>query len=116
MGAYEIMMTAKIPYTLVETKRFPSSKANNIDALNNGLGDDGLADPKIRTVHGCTCISKCGTTIAGGNSSMLYQYDWCKTKDKCGDFSFFGFYYWDKCRHMSSEIPQLTSLKRDDKQ
>ena len=113
--AYEIMMTAKIPYTLVEpkedkpepdeTKRFPSSKANNIGASNNGLVDNGIADPETTTVHGCTCISKCGTSIAGGNSSMLYQYDWCKTKDKCGDFSFFGFYYWDKCKYLSSEIP-----------
>ena len=67
-----------------------------------------IADIATTTAHGCSCVSLCGTNYG--------TYDWCKTKDKCGHYEYFGFYYWDKCQYLSISDPSYNDLKWNEKQ
>jgi len=73
--------------------------------------DEEVADPETTTPHGCTCISLCEPSIGADN----FRYDWCKTADKCGEYTYAGFYYWDKCQYLTSSRPEFTSLSWEDK-
>ena len=70
-----------------------------------------VADPETTTPNGCTCISLCETSIGANN----FRYDWCKTKDECGKYYYFGSYYWDKFQYLTSSRPKFNSLSWNDK-
>jgi len=73
--------------------------------------EEEVADSETTTPNGCTCISLCEPSVGAGN----YRYDWCKTKDKCGEFTYAGFYYWDKCQYLATSKPEFTALSWNDK-
>merc|ERR1712001_626029 len=73
--------------------------------------DEEIADPDTTTPNQCRCSSLCETSIGAGN----YRYDWCSTKDDCGEYSW-GTGYWDKCKYLNSEKPDCVKQTWQKKQ
>ena len=88
---------------------FAVRNKRNVDIELNR--DEVVADSETTTPNGCSCISLCKASIGAG----FYSYDWCKTKDKCGEFTYAGYYYWDKCQYLATSKPEFTALTWRDK-
>ena len=53
----------------------------------------------------------CSATLSGDN----FAYDWCTTKDECGNYDLI-YGYWDKCLYLDSEKPDYTAQTWSEKQ
>merc|ERR1712096_412272 len=69
--------------------------------------DDVVADPATTTNKGCHCKSYCSATI----DFSLAKYDWCYTDNKCGEWSWTRWKYYDWCKYL--DISKPNNLAKD---
>merc|ERR1711944_32339 len=106
-----IILLGMLQFSEAKNAGCPFADRAKRNAENELSREEEVADSETTTPNGCTCISLCETSVGAGN----FRYDWCKTKDKCGEFTYAGFYYWDKCQYLAASKPEFTALTWNDK-